>query len=340
MQTKNILFTTVFVLLISSCRQDILEPKASSNVSRPIKKDATPRGGNANARLSIGQSYCVIPTWAPAAWTRKGKFNGDQNWDIISVDLASSQAIVKISNGGATNCYTTQYWSIDNQWSNDAGYMFAGDFNGDGYTDLASANGNNVYMKFNGWSGFTYATWTVNPGWGQANRTVVGDFDGNGIADIASISGTNTYMRLSNGISFFDVNWPTNGNYGGGGWTFAADYNSDGLDDLVSVNGTQLLIKQSTGANFINIVHTTTNTWGSVDFTWSGDTNNNGRDEIITAINTTIYVREWTGSSTWSLTSVPTINLWGANGFNFVENYNGSDGDDLVSCISNAIYVH
>lgn len=338
------LFLLVGMLAVFSCSNQIENTKLES--PRGVSLPENVKGGN-NNRLGIGIYYNVSNQWAAAQWTFKGDFNGDGLWDIAS--LNGTQAYVKLSQGESASSYLSQTWLTDGQFSSEAGYTWAADFNGDGYTDIASAVGGTVYMKINNHNGgFNFGSWTVSNQWGLPGYTVTGDFNHDGKADIASCSGTNVYLKLSTGSAFQNLTWTTDGSFGPSGSTYGTDYNGDGYTDIVSINGTQIYIKQSTGSGFSNLTHNTTNNWGAQAYTWQGDTNNNGKGEIITAIGSAIIVREWTGSSTWGQVTNNTQNLWGSAGgsgftnysYNFVENFNGIDGDDVVSIIGSQIFVH
>ncbi|MCB1034610.1 MAG: VCBS repeat-containing protein, partial [Acidobacteria bacterium] len=89
-------------------------------------------------------------------------------------------------------------WLAANAWGG-SDYTWADDFNGDGRTDLASAQSGNIRMKLATGSGFVSTTWPVVNLWGGGNYTRVADFNGDGLPDIASPSGGNVYMKLSTG---------------------------------------------------------------------------------------------------------------------------------------------
>jgi len=342
MKKSNMLVTTLLVMLTSACSRDAVETD-SSQQGHPVAV-TLPGGTKDNdpaARLNIGKSYGVNGDWARPEWTFKGDFNGDRLWDIISLNGTARKAYTKLSQGEGVPYYAGDSWPLSNQFSSVAGYTFTGDFNGDWYSDIASAIADKVIVHINNQNqGFNASPWPVENAWGQPYNTVVGDFNGDGRDDIASLSGGFAYMKLSTGTGFTCPSWPINSTLGATGWTFAADYNGDGYDDILCVSGGTIYVKQSTSNGFSSQTYTTSSTWGSRSYTWVGDTNNNGKDELITAIGATVYVKEFNGTGVWPSTPVTVTNTWGSDGYNWVEDFNGSDGADIVSAIGEQIFVH
>ncbi len=103
-----------------------------------------------------------------------------------------------------TNGFDTQTWTVPNAWGG-SGYTWAGDFNGDGKTDIASANGGSIYVHLSTGSGFDNQTWTVPSAWGGSGYTWAGDFNGDGKTDIASANGGSIYVHLSMNNMLTDV---------------------------------------------------------------------------------------------------------------------------------------
>ena len=88
-----------------------------------------------------------------------------------------------------------------------ADYTWVADFNGDGKSDIASANGGNVYLYLSSGLDFVLQAWTVPNAWGAAGYTWVADFNGDGKADIASANSGDVYMHLSTGSGFNNTTW-------------------------------------------------------------------------------------------------------------------------------------
>src|SRR5262245_33310010 len=82
----------------------------------------------------------------------------------------------------------SQTWTVSGSWGAN-GFRRAGDFNGDGRTDLIGIEGATVHMKLSTGTGFAMETWLVNDGsadWHNDSRKVLaGDFNCDGHDDLA-----------------------------------------------------------------------------------------------------------------------------------------------------------
>ncbi len=326
---KKIRVLGAVIVLLYSCSNDLQETLPEQGIH---EEDPTAKG------LNIGRWYNVSDQWGSPEWTHSGDFNNDGKEDIIS--LSDKNAYMKLSNGEAVNNATSQVWITDGRYGS-SGYTFTGDFNGDGFADIASAHYGTFYMKLNNHrKGFINANWNVDNAWGGSDYTLVGDFTGDGKSDIASAYYSLMYMKISRGNAFSSQTWSTDGQYGGGDYTYAGDYNGDGKDDIISLYYGTIFIKESTGTRFISKSHTTSNNWGSSAFTWMADTDTDGKDEIITAIDNVILKREWISGQSWSLESLLTPRNWGGEGYNFSMDYTGDGSDEIVSAIGGRLFAH
>lgn len=114
--------------------------------------------------------------------------------------------------------------------------MVVGDFNHDGYADLAvlttapAGNGGTVHVLFNDHNGgFTAGPTTGTSALGQMT---IGDFDGDGAADLAVSSTQSTYLYFGNNTGNFTAVNATTTHYP---LMFLMDINGDGKSDLVGV---------------------------------------------------------------------------------------------------------
>lgn len=125
---------------------------------------------------------------------------------------------------------------------NGSGYkLFAGDFDGDGMTDLLYA-GSNHYQVCTGRaiSSFSlacsYVATTTN--WRDSANIVVGDFNGDGMADLLRLLPNGLEQCAGPGVIGWN-NCLVVGNNGGVDWrslrAFVGDFNSDGASDLLIV---------------------------------------------------------------------------------------------------------
>jgi hypothetical protein len=210
---------------------------------------------------------------------------------------------------------TTRNWSVDNnEWFSDQGdyaLPVAGDFNGDGYADVAVVGGSTSYIPvaFSQAGGSAHVVHGVvttakapsGLGQGAAFPTfatqsplppVSGDFNGDGIADIALVGGWGNGPWNTIPVAFGTNDgsgdfWATNNtdngfnNYITTSYTrpnlVAADFNGDGLTDLALVGLTNSsYVGQARNGNFtVKQISLTAPAGGSTsDFnTWAGSVN-------------------------------------------------------------------
>ena len=164
-----------------------------------------------------------------------GDFTGDGHLDLAVANEYDSTVSVLLGNGDGTFQPQVTY-AVQYVWLPDA--IVAGDFTGDGRTDLAVANlyGGNVSVLLGNGDGtfqpqVTYAV-GVNP-----DAIVAGDFTGDGRTDlaVANRGDNNVSVLLSNGDGTFSdagkfVTTPH-------ATPLVADVNGDGTNDVLVVDG-------------------------------------------------------------------------------------------------------
>ena len=209
----------------------------------------------------------------------------------------SGQASFALFRSGGGRFLDRTAWSVrEGGWMDDAKW-FAGDFSGDGRTDIGGAwnDGGQVTLtvRQSTGRGFKAAHWSVKTGgWLNDAVWIPGDFNGDRLMDVAGVwndSGqVSIAMFLSDGTKF--VNQSPQWSVRDGGWGdtvkwFTGDFNADGRTDIGAAwnnNGaTTLTVRQSTGSRFVP-VHWSANAgnWSDASVFVSGDFNGDSRNDV------------------------------------------------------------
>ena len=170
-----------------------------------------------------------------------GDFNGDGNLDLAVANSQDRTVSIRLGNGDGTfngrNSYSVTLLA------NSLTGLAAGDFNGDGITDLAAlgsiaAGGAVEILQGDGNGGFTNVTTTgIAVGNGPAS-IVTGDFNGDGNVDfaVANLSDNTISVMKGNGSGTTFTNFAGSPFSTGAGTNPAAiasgDFNADGQVDL------------------------------------------------------------------------------------------------------------
>jgi sugar lactone lactonase YvrE len=159
--------------------------------------------------------------------------NGTQ--DLIVANLSSDNISVLLGNGDGTfQPQVTYPVSVAN---NSAWAVTVGDFNGDGFPDVAAASGANVSV----WLGTGTGTLNAAVGYNAGNTAyaiAAHDLFGNGKLDlvVVNVNGNNVSILAGNGNGTFGspVNYSTSGSPQA---ITVGDFNGDGRPDLAVVTG-------------------------------------------------------------------------------------------------------
>ena len=219
--------------------------------------------------------------WMDSTVWLPGDFNADGKTDVAGVwnDGGTVSIAVFLSDGSKFPGWTQ--WTVkDGGWSDSTKWV-AGDFDGDGRTDIAGAwnNGGNTTLTIRRSTGsaFTHEHWLVDAGnWTEAGTFVTGDFNNDGRIDIVKLwndlGKTSSDVYLSDGTRFLGAAaWTTrDGGWGSEVKWAPGDYDGDGRTDLNATwnnGGTNVLtVRRSTGGGF-TAEHWLTSAGGWMDST-------------------------------------------------------------------------
>ncbi|HWM12023.1 MAG TPA: S8 family serine peptidase [Solirubrobacteraceae bacterium] len=220
--------------------------------------------GNGGWTITNGPAPQFITDWAhqPGVRLIAGDFNGNgltdfalvrqtPGWGSIPIAFANGDGTWTITNGPAPQFIT--------DWAHQPGVkLIAGDFNGNGLTDLALvrqtpgwgsipiafANGNGTWTITNGPAPQFITDWAHQPG----VKLIAGDFNGNGLTDLALVRQTPGWgsipIAFANGNGTWTItNGPapqfiTDWAHQPGVKLISGDFNGNGLTDVALVRQT------------------------------------------------------------------------------------------------------
>jgi len=235
------------------------------NVGRPLLT-AAQRVTHSNVTNTSGAGNSQIASWAQNNGVRafSGRFYNDGTKGDIALVGGAGSGWGTIVTGHQTGVEGEFVWTNQAPPNNFAGLaqangvkIVAGDFNGDGYTDIALLGGqgwSTIFIAYSdGNGGFnntsnlnagSFASWAQNPG----SNVIVGDFDHDGKDDLALTgSWLNTVpVAYSNGNGTFAVYNQSNApftsimNSYSGTQAIVGDFDGDGYSDIALVGGQNL----------------------------------------------------------------------------------------------------
>ena len=215
------------------------------------------------------------------------QFGNDAQLDpygiITNEQTASKLPPVVLGYPDEPDGFQEEVWTTTSPNWGGSGYTWAGDFNGDGRTDIATASGGTIWVKRSEGSSFVEEIWSTTAShWGASGYTWIGDFNGDGKSDIATASGGTIWVKRSEGSSFVEEIWSTTASHWGATVdTWIGDFDGDGKSDIATkVSGT-IYVKRSTGDSFVEEVWMTDcPSWPS-GYAWVGDFNGDRRSDIV-----------------------------------------------------------
>jgi hypothetical protein len=151
--------------------------------------------------------------------------NNDGKMDVIAYNSFASGFYEYLNNGNGTFHLQATVTPANIQHIQ---AIAVGDFNHDGYVDVAITDASSLHILFNNHSqGWSIGPTTSVPGISELS---VGDFDGDGMADIASSTTQATYLYFGDNTGHFTV---VNATMSAHPMMFLMDLNGDGKSDLV-----------------------------------------------------------------------------------------------------------
>jgi M6 family metalloprotease-like protein len=270
-----------------------------------------------NQFLTIWRTSDWIGDWNLSLGDRLtvGDFNGDHRSDAF-IQSNTGWASVFVSDGLGLN----QVWmsgdpAANNNWIGGwhlggGDKAVAGDFDGDGTTDLFLHNSGWATMLLSTGEGFGQAWMSGDPsananwigGWhlGSADRAFVGDYDGDGRDDLFMANSGWAGLHLSTGAGFANVwmsgdpaaneNWIGGWHVGPDDRYYVGDFDGNRLDDIFVRSDGWAAMFHSYGSGFNNVWMTgdpaANMNWidgwhlGPLDRHHIGDLNGDGRDDV------------------------------------------------------------
>ncbi|WP_223774493.1 FG-GAP-like repeat-containing protein [Streptomyces sp. 135] len=241
-------------------------------------------------------------------------FTHDGHADILGKDDTTGKVYLFKGNGDATfqkGVRTFDKWSYDQ--------TVAGDFDGDGNTDLVAESAGKLMLWRGHGNGTFAAPDQMTGGWSSLEQTTAGDFDNDGVTDLVAMETAGSErgtLRLWRGTSSTGNPFAKPKKLTGGWQNYAettgGDIDGDGKADLIARNGSgELKLWHSngdqTGNPFEKPRHLTG--WNNFSQTTSGDYDGDGKDDLLAIDGNYHEVKVWrsTGRLNSGAFAAPTV---------------------------------
>lgn len=267
-----------------------------------------------------------------------GDFNGDGWLDLVTVN-ASSRNVSVLLNNGAGGFHPAINFDVDNDYS--PRFIAVGDFNGDNFSDLVSANyplGFSVLLN-NGTGSFNSAIF-INGG-GHPTLLGAGDFNNDGLSDLvtATYVSSSVIVLLNNGTggfnpaTNFDVGYFPNA-------VALGDFNKDGWLDLATANllfnDVSVLLNDGTGS-FNDATNFAVGSFPAAIA--AGDFNNDGWLDLVTANSSSRNISVLLNNGAGGFNDATNFDVGGDINSVAVGDLNGDGKLDLVTGNTTALNV-
>ncbi len=264
--------------------------------------------------------------------------DNDGDLDIIMAGVKTVNVLYHVKiliNDGSGNFNTPTQYPLLPLSSNFEGAhaIVSGDFNEDGFIDLAATNHeeNQLALLFgNGAGQFTQPV--VTPTGSDPRDLQKGDFNGDGHLDLITINWISNDLTLfvGDGAGGFTLatTTPTNGN---DQYIDIGDFNEDTFLDIVVSGGTGADFTYYLGDGAADFSSSASVTIGNPVFDVRvGDVNNDGHDDIITSYNSLGTVEAWLGDGAANFSTSGTYNI-GNGSWLEIEDVDGDGNLDVLS---------
>ncbi|MGI5289158.1 FG-GAP-like repeat-containing protein [Nonomuraea polychroma] len=258
--------------------------------------------GNRTQRNSYSRDNVEIEGYsAPVGATSGSSYGADFDGNGVGDIFATADGTLHVWNGKGGNNFETRV-EVGPGWA-PFSKPIAGDFNGDGKSDLVAVKDGSTLHVWNGkgGNGFGGAV-ALGPGWGPyaGTLTSVGDVNGDGRDDIAAVGDGTLYVWNGNGSNGFGNAVEIGPGWGSFSKPVGGDFDGDGIGDLAAVkDGSTLHIWNGKGANNFSAAIAIGPGWAPYagSLMSLGDVNRDGHGDIAAVNNGTLYLWNGNGSN-------------------------------------------
>lgn len=235
--------------------------------------------------------------WGDTVKWMAGDFDGNGLTDIGAAWNNGGTATLTVRLTQPDHTVRQEHWLASAGGWRDSSIYMAGDFNGDGLSDVAGVwdNGGQVSIavflsdgaSFPGWTQWSDRDGGFHPMW----KWMAGDFDGDGKDDIGAAWGgqgnLNLTVRRSTGSGFVQEHWLIDGGHWWEASAFlAGDFTGDGRADIAQMwndlGYNSITVYESSGTSFTNgVVRAERDGGVPLDIKWlAADFNGDTREDI------------------------------------------------------------
>jgi uncharacterized repeat protein (TIGR01451 family) len=285
-----------------------------------------------SAPIASGQSVFATTQLPSGVSSLQAFYPGDSNYGP-SASTTYSQTVTPVTDTGAKP-YTSYPVGSNPSW------IVAGDLNGDGKTDLVTANyggsGGSISVLLGKGDGTFRAavTYPIATNGDSALAVVIGDFNNDGKPDVAVVTNGGIFLFPGNGDGTFGAPQPVvlSNSYAYTGLV-AADFNGDGNLDLVTINAGAVVLLAGNGDGTFQPGVTLTPSGSSYQTVLTADMNGDGKPDLLAFTDynsSSVNVLLGNGDGTFQTAIATNVPNGGVTSF-AVGDFNGDGKMDLVA---------